>query len=366
MKPEMSVKERWLACLGMGPVDRMPFWPKIGGTYARRQPEPFRDMGAAELHAHIGSDTHSWVGSCLAEARRGQTGLSPSMEGNLEVTQYVTPYGSLRQTAAYDPGTGSSHPVEYPVKRAEDLKVMAAWYEGQDWAISPEGQRIAERVVERAGGDAVFAVDAGTTPIMWFMQNLAGIEVGHYLLADRPDLVEELLTAMMRPLLRRCALIAEYCPADVIYLIQNTTTNILSPDQYRRYEKREAQAALRVLKASGKPVVLHMCGHLRAILPDLAELGADAFEAFTPPTVGDATLAQGRAACPDTCLIGGTNASWWTTEADSLIGNLGESLDSLPHHRGIAVTSAGMMPQSAPVGLIKEVCEWVRAYPARM
>ena len=33
-----------VAAIDMRPVDRLPFWPKLGGGYARAQAAPFRDM----------------------------------------------------------------------------------------------------------------------------------------------------------------------------------------------------------------------------------------------------------------------------------------------------------------------------------
>jgi hypothetical protein len=50
------------------------------------------------------------------------------------------------------------------------------------------------------------------------------------------------------------------------------------------------------------------------------------------------------------------------------IGNayLEKHLNALPHHRGIAVTSAGVMPPRCAPDTIKSVCDWVKRYPARM
>jgi hypothetical protein len=115
----------------------------------------------------------------------------------------------------------------------------------------------------------------------------------------------------------------------------------------------------------GRHIVLHMCGHLKALLGDLARLPVAAFEAFTTPTVGNTTLLDGRAACPDKCLVGGTNAVLWTRSADEIIDGIRRELDSLPHHRGLVVTSAGVMPPLCQPQTIRTVCEWVKTYPLR-
>ena len=81
--------------------------------------------------------------------------------------------------------------------------------------------------------------------------------------------------------------------------------------------------------------------------------------------MGDTRLADGRKGCPEVCLVGGTNAALWIRPADEIIARLGRDLDSLPHHRGIVVTSAGVMPPGASPETIRRVGEWVTGYPAR-
>ena len=109
-----------------------------------------------------------------------------------------------------------------------------------------------------------------------------------------------------------------------------------------------------------------MCGHLKALLPDLAQIPAQAFEAFTSPTLGDTSLLDGRSACPHKCLIGGTNAMLWTKTAGKVISKIEDDLQELPHHRGLVVTSAGVMPPMCKPDTIKQVCEWVKEFPASM
>jgi hypothetical protein len=42
-----------------------------------------------------------------------------------------------------------------------------------------------------------------------------------------------------------------------------------------------------VLHQHGKKAVLHMCGHLKALLPAIRETGLDGINAVTPPPVGN-------------------------------------------------------------------------------
>jgi len=201
---------------------------------------------------------------------------------------------------------------------------------------------------------------------MHFVQYEAGLETAQYLLADAPGEVEALFAAALRALERRAEILFDRSPADLFYLVENTSTTLVSPAQFRRYSVPQIEAIGRPAAAAGRRLGLHMCGLLRAILPDLAKLPAVAYEAFTSPTLGDTTLLDGRTHCPDVCLIGGTNAMLWTRPAAEIIARIQADLDVLPHHRGLVVTSAGVMPPLCRPDTIREVCEWVKAHPARM
>ena len=94
---------------------------------------------------------------------------------------------------------------------------------------------------------------------------------------------------------------------------------------------------------------------------------ADRFRpAGSAPTLGDTTLLDGRTHCPDVCLIGGTNAMLWTRPAREICAGIEASLDELPHHRGIVVTSAGVMPPRCRPETIRDVCARVKRYPIRI
>ena len=118
-----------------------------------------------------------------------------------------------------------------------------------------------------------------------------------------------------------------------------------------------------IVSSVGKLHVLHMCGHLKDVLPDIASLPAVAIEALTSPPYGNTTLKDGRTACPDKCLIGGSDAVLWTKSAKEIFGQIKHDLDELPHHRGIIVTPAGVLPSSCKPETIKEVAKLVKSYP---
>ena len=107
---------------------------------------------------------------------------------------------------------------------------------------------------------------------------------------------------------------------------------------------------------------MYMCGHLRDLLPTLAGLPAEAFEAFTSPPVGNTSFLDGRCACPDKCLIGGTNANLWLEPAESIIAEIEKSLCELPHRRGLVVSSGGAMPTGTKPEVVKQVFDWLKDF----
>ena len=144
----------------------------------------------------------------------------------------------------------------------------------------------------------------GRSPLMNWLEFVAGIEGGQYLLADYPGEVEALFEAMHTVLVRSAEILADKSPVDALYMIEDTSTTYVSPKQYDRYCKPQITAYGEIVRAAGRPMMLHMCGHLMGLLPVLSTMPADGFEAFTTPPVGNTTLLDGRAACPDKALVG--------------------------------------------------------------
>jgi len=360
----MTPKERWLAACRMQPVDRLPFWPKLDAAYPRAHAAPFCEMELDEIHDWIGSDQHTGIGGVTKEIRSA-TSVKRTDDGHVRYTRYIAPAGSLVMEEHFDEASQSWHPVRFPVTTPDDIGIMIRMYEDIRVERDEERLRRAREQAERTGAKALTKDWVTTSGLMRWIEWIAGVENGHYFLADHEDEVVALFEAIHRVNLDKIDITYAESPADVLYLGENTSTTLASPDQYGRYCFPHIAEYARRAREADRLLVLHMCGCLKALLPDLAAAGAAAFEAFTSPTLGDTTLFDGRSACPDVCLIGGTNAMLWTKSAETIIAQIEADLDVLPHHRGIVVTSAGVMPPLCKPETIQSVCEWVKAYPAR-
>jgi len=364
----MTSRERWLAALDLRPVDRLPYWPKILSTYAPNQVEPFRGMSRSELHAWIGSDECILEAPSCARELRSRTRIEVQEHADRRVRVYHTPAGDLTAvdtlgTIGLGSGAVAYHPTEFPVKSLADIEAMRWVYADAQYEFDAAQYDQVRAMLARLGDGGVVGSNVGTSPLMLWLEHLAGMVNGHLLLADYRAEVEALFAEIHLANMRRLEAAADRLPSDFAHVNENTSTTYHSPDQFRRYAKPQLQEYGRVLGAAGKRFVLHMCGKIKTLLPDIAEIPARAVEAMTTSPLGDTAFEDARAVCPDLCLIGGTYAGLWLEPAEVIIETIGRSLDALPHRRGIVVTTAGEIAPGAKPETLKAVAEWLRTAP---
>jgi len=360
----MTSRERWLGALEMRPLDRLPFWPKLDGAYPNYRRAEDAGKTLDEHHRFIGSDRHVFTETGLKTIHHA-TSHTSRREGDMRIQTWTTPRRELVGRERFDARSHSWHPMEFPVKDVEDIRALTQYYRDLEVVVDPAAREDACRHARQYGDDALIACGAGTTAFMNWVEHLAGVENAHFFLMSHEAEVEELFDAMQAHLRASARLLAETMVSDVVYFTENTSTTLASPEQYRRYCFPHLKECCAILHGAGRRVILHMCGHLKALLPDLGQMPVCAFEAFTAPPVGNTTLLDGRANCPNVCLVGGTSATLWTKPAHQIIAQIEKDLDALPHHRGVVVTSAGVMPPMCEPETIRKVCQFVQAYPAR-
>ena len=315
------------------------------------------------FHNFLRSDAFLGLGAPIRETR-SKTKVEHKSENNIVNIRYETPHGVMTARNMFDEPSCSYHPVEFPVKSREDILLMTSVYEDSQVSFDEEANNRAGERRKALGESASTMVGVGESPLMEFVEWLAGVENAHYLIADYPDETQALFAAMHRVLKRRIEIIADKSPADAFLLSENTSTTLISPEQYREYCKPVLKEYADIMRSADRILILHMCGYIKGLLPDIAEVGAAAFEAFTSPPVGNTALIDGRSVCPDVCIIGGTNAAFWMRDDPTvIISQLEKDLAALPHLRGIVVSSAGVMPSSCSPETIRKVCDWVRSVP---
>jgi len=369
MKPEMTGKERWLAAMTLKPVDRIVYWPKIAYSYQYHRRLQKDAASVKDYLGYAGADHQGWVDGVYNENYvRGADFKSIILDENTVRQNYITTYGTLTGLTKNDVKTATWHPVEYPVKTIEDIKIMTEWFLSIECTPDSEKIKSAQKQYNQHGDTTVTTTCVGgavngKSPLMNFLEYLAGIDIGHYLLADYPAETSALLDAMHQNILSQIKITAEYSPAEVVYLYEDSSTLLTSPTQYQEHCFDYINDYGKALRDGGKLCCLHMCGHLKQLLPMLNQTVSDIFEALSPPTVGDTDLLTARKACPGKAFMGGTNAAMWMTSPDDVINYLNDQFSQLPHLRGLIITSGGEMPPSCDIGFIRRVGEFVKSYP---
>lgn len=224
------------------------------------------------------------------------------------VRTITTPKGTLRE--AFGANSMTCWHTEHLLKKEEDF---ALWKEfcptpkSVDWSpVIAAKNRIGRQGIVRG---CFFDYGQGS-PWQSFMM-LTGTEEAIFWAVDEPDLVHELLEAILERKLRTI----EAAGRIEFDLVETGggggSSTVISPAMHAEfclpYDKRQHAA----LHEAGTRAVYHLCGGVMPLLHLVAENGADALETMTPPAMGgDCDLAEAtRQIGHCKAFIGGFNQS---------------------------------------------------------
>ena len=351
----MNPKERFDRALRLEEVDRLPFWVKIfGASYRDFQPKKYREMAELEMAEYLDLD-HYCGGPSPARCRNDVVTVRAERHNGERVTLTETPDGTLTAVNAYDEGSHSWHPVEFPIKTREDLLALRHQYDGNRYELDSDLVRKGKERLEQVGDRGIVTVGMGTSPLMSLIQHLIGPEGTYYFFADYPDEMDDVIECMHQDNVRRLRVIAAHAPYDYIVSGENTSTTLLSPAVFEQYPWRHLKEYAQIIKSHGKQHIMHMCGTLRDLLPKIDELPSDAIEAYTSPPVGNTTIADRASLCPGTAIIGGTDATLWLRPVDEVCARIERDLEEAGGMRGVVLTCAGVMPPGASIEKIRKI-----------
>jgi len=103
--------------------------------------------------------------------------------------------------------------------------------------------------------------------------------------AMEPDFVAELLQGIADYILRTMDLLLDRFDFEAIALSDDYGTQkslVISPQAWRRLVKPQLAKILSRARSAGKTTFLHSCGNIRAVIPDLVELGLDILHPIQP------------------------------------------------------------------------------------
>lgn len=213
-------------------------------------------------------------------------------------TRIETPVGSLTERSALDPTYGSRWIQEHLVKSVEDYRVMRFVFDHTD--IEPAFDEYCA-ATEAMGDEGIVLGEILPIPVQWLMVEIMGTPLwSEGVLLHTPEF-DELLESLTRCYKRQVEIAAD-SPAEVIWLGDNVTGTVMSPRLFQRYCKPIYDFACDVLGHAGKLSFAHYDGANRPLRECIGGVALDVIEAFTPPPMGDMTVAEARQAWPDKVL----------------------------------------------------------------
>ncbi len=292
MLSTMTSKERLEAALQGTEVDHLPFSPFLAYLF-ESLPQSVQDRGQLGLCKDIGADLLNRGAACPVKSHYPETVETKHyLEGELEVTETITPVGSIRMGHRRS-AIGETHfPFEHPLKKEEDYKVMM-WLE--EHLVIEANHEAAQQIFE-SHPDALhigMLLPRGKSAFQSMVENLVGTEELIYALTDFPEVVQELHELMVIKNLEAVRLSAM---SDYKYFLtwEDSSTQNYSPAWYEKYIASEISQWTAILKEEGKHYIQHACGHVKNLLPIMVKQGIHSVESLSPSPTGDLNIREAR------------------------------------------------------------------------
>ncbi|MFA5688502.1 MAG: uroporphyrinogen decarboxylase family protein [Kiritimatiellales bacterium] len=239
-----------------------------------------------------------------------QADYTETEDGQYDVLTWNTPRGQV---------TGrlhNSHFTEYPVKTIDDVDVWTFLYENMAFQANPVW-------FERNTAEQV-NFDVNWSPVQQLLQFDMGMENFYCFLADEPERMERLITAMHERFKDRLRLgLSLFKNASWMYCAENTSSTAISPAYYRKLTLPHIREYARIAHEKNVRLIVHMCGLLKDLADCFPETGMDGIDSVTPPPLGDTPYKLIRDTCgQDFTIIGRLNACLWVGKSKSEIQSI--------------------------------------------
>jgi uroporphyrinogen-III decarboxylase len=367
----MTARERLLAALRGQDVDRLP-WSPFLAYWWEHQPRTLQDRGQIAFLKEIGADAllrgflspftvsniHGMNDSVLPPPP-GVELRQRSEDGDVRVW-LETPVGTLTALSRGSEQGNTRFLIEHPVKRREDYKILS--YIVERMVIEPHYGPVADQIaaVGEDGLCAPLISPFGKTPFQSLVEHWVGTEQLVFDLMDFPEEVEALLVVMSAKA-EEAVRISAASPGQTFITWEDSSTTNVSPALFRRYIYPDMKRWAEIVHDAGKLLLHHACGHVRALLPIMAEEGVDAIESLSPPPTGNIEMWDAQAALNGAAgLIGGIEpVMFLTLEMDALRAYV-ENLLTRMDHRYYILANSDSCPPGVTVEKFRMVTEMVR------
>ena len=297
----MNQRERALAAMRGQPVDHIPFIARMDLWYSFHKnedslPHPYEKASLWDIQRDLGIGIFGFGAWDISFYRLVHQNVEvvKSVQGQETITEYRTPYGSLKardiMAEELKEAAGTGARVEYPFKSEAD-------YDALQYLI--ENTRVDENYdtyahfIDAIGGDGLALPFSGHLPAHQLMIFFMGYQRFYYELNDRPARLEALIQALDDQQ-QQVLQLAAASPADAVEVGANYDEQMTPPPVFERFFAPFYRNASQLLTAAGKPLVVHGDGEMRRLLTSLMECGIQVVEAITPKPMTSIDIASTR------------------------------------------------------------------------
>lgn len=320
----MNGKERLMNIFQGKPADRVS-WTTICDDITRSIMSPeYKDIPLNEFYQKIGCDILQFGLYGLPEDARP---VEYEIVNGVNESHSETSDGTYVRTRTFNGKSLSEkhkngHPLKYPVETAEELKVYLEMLES--YRIEPQEAGYKERCLRCEaviGENGIYTPTFQPSPVQQLIEYDCGVEAFYNLLYDETELMERVIDALFTIRRREYETVAKKSPFLAAIAVENTSTAMISPEVYRKYSLNHMSEFVDIMHNHDKKAILHMCGHIYHLLPELKETGLDGIHALTTPEIGDCSFEAALDALGDDLIIiglldSGVFQSPYTTEED--------------------------------------------------
>ncbi len=201
---------------------------------------------------------------------------------------FHTPLGDLKEMWRYRRDTHSSAPIEYAVKRPEDLKILRWIMERQEFEPHYDDFEYYDRLW---GDQGIPVAVIPRTPLGDLVLRWIGVLNSAYIEMDAREEFKKTIEVMGEAQDELYRIVAE-SPAKIVEIGENLSAEVLGGRFFREYALDYYRKRVEQLHGAGKIVGVHLDGTVGGILPLLEETGIDFVESITPAPVGDLTMEE--------------------------------------------------------------------------
>jgi hypothetical protein len=294
---EMTMRERMLAVLSGGKIDRVPFitYDNVAAPNA----EIWSALGRNNMGLIRWCKVHQFIHpNCRFQSR-------PISKDGLKGIQTVmsTPLGHLVQEKFFDPTFGSTSVSKHYIESPDDYLIFREYLKD---IIVVEDDETFIRDWYDLGDDGLPMVYVERTPYqqLWIQwTSLLDLSL-HFM--DIPEMMEEcteLLADIQRRVFQIIYKALDRLPISFVNIPDNITAPTIGDKNFRKYSLPLYKELVGILEGRGIPVVVHMDGDLKPLWKTIAESGINGIDSFSPPPDNDTSVSAAVSMWPEMRLM---------------------------------------------------------------